>query len=151
MEMDKLVKDKPQTNMEIMMNLAFVNDKEVWIRGGRKTGEDCALADFVKQMCKYNPECEEYEFPSDLDELGDMYLDCSMSGCPISMAYFIGIQAAELRERLREYESKSDPVALVTRINDNGFKYSTCGSCGTVLCTGKPKFCCECGRAVKWE
>ena len=32
--MDRLVTDNPQNNVEVMMNLAFVKDKEVWIRGG---------------------------------------------------------------------------------------------------------------------
>lgn len=32
--MNRLVTDDPQTNLEVMFNLAYVKDKEVWIRGG---------------------------------------------------------------------------------------------------------------------
>ncbi len=42
----------------------------------------------------------------DIDNTGDRLLECSMSGCSVGTAYFIAIQAAELRERLRMYESK---------------------------------------------
>ena len=41
-----------------------------------------------------------------LDFLCELMMECSMCGCPIGTAYFIAIQAAELRERLRMYESK---------------------------------------------
>lgn len=151
-KMDELVNDSPETNMEVMMNLAFVKDKEVWIRGGSETGEDCTLVEFQKQMCKRCEYCKNVNIDTEnLDAITDYYLDCSMDGCQIGTTYFIAVQAAELRERLREYESKSDSVAPVVRINVNRFKYSTCGNCGAELCTGKPKFCCECGQAVKWN
>ena len=103
--MDKLVKDNPQTNMEVMMNLAYVKDKEVWILDGSETGEACSLVDFQKRMCKQCKLCENVNIDTDNpDAITDYYLDCSMDGCPIGTAYFIAIQAAELRERLRTYE-----------------------------------------------
>ncbi len=113
--MNRLVTDDPQNNMEVMFNLAFVKDKEVWIRGGDEKGEDCTLIKFAERMCQYSNGCCHYVygFPSDIvgtdiHAIGDVYLDCSMCGCPIGTAYFIAIQAAELRERLRMYESKGD-------------------------------------------
>ena len=112
--MNRLVKDDPQTNTEVLFNLAYVKDKEVWIRGGGSDGEDCTLIDFSKQMCMKNHECQfDDGFPADLakndfDQIGDLFMECSMCGCPIGTAYFIAIQAAELRERLRMYESKGD-------------------------------------------
>lgn len=107
--MNKLVTDDPQDNMEVMMNLAFVKNKEVWIRGGDPDGEDCSLVNFTKQMCQNCSVCMENDgFPEDkekdLDFLCDLLMECSMSGCPIGTAYFIAIQAAELRERLRVQE-----------------------------------------------
>lgn len=108
--MNRLVTDDPQNNMEVMMNLAFVKDKEVWIRGGSEEGEDCTLVDFSKQLCMKNHECQfDDGFPPDIakddfDQLCDLFMECSMCGCPIGTMYFIAIQAAELRERLRVCE-----------------------------------------------
>ena len=156
--MDRLVTDNPQNNMEVMMNLAFVKDKEVWIRGGDEKGEDCTLIKFAERMCQYSNGCCHYVhgFPSDIvgtniDAIGDVYMDCSVSGCPIGTAYFIAIQAAELRERLRMYENNSYPVPPKTRENKRGFKYEYCGKCGHQLAAGWPKFCDNCGKAVKRE
>ena len=155
--MDRLVTDNPQNNVEVMMNLAFVKDKEVWIRGGGPDGEDCTLIEFQKRLCKNRDECS-YEC-ADFDELpwdsveniGDVLMDCSMDGCPHGTAYFIAIQAAELRERLRKYENDSEPVTPKARINKGGFKYEYCGKCGHQLPAGWPKFCDNCGKAVKRE
>ncbi len=108
--MNRIVNDNPQTNTEVLFNLAFVKNKEVWIRGGGDDGEDCTLIDFTKRMCLRN-DCLFYMIQNeiekdDIDNTGDRLLKCSMCGCSIGTAYFIAIQAAELRERLRMYEEK---------------------------------------------
>ena len=153
--MNKLVTDDPQTNTEVMFNLAYVKDKEVWIRGGGDDGEDCTLIDFTNRMCASH-DCLFDITPNEIDEedidnTGDRLLECSMSGCPIGTAYFIAIQAAELRERVREYEGKETPVHPRTRINKNGFKYWYCGKCGHQLPPGDAKRCDNCGQEVKWK
>ena len=153
--MNKLVTDDPQTNTEVMFNLAYVKDKEVWIRGGGDDGEDCTLIDFTNRMCASH-DCLFDITPNEIDEedidnTGDRLLECSMSGCPIGTAYFIAIQAAELRERLRKYENDSEPVTPKARINKGSFKYEYCGKCGHQLPAGWPKFCDNCGKAVKRE
>lgn len=109
--MKPIVTDIPQNNAEVMMNLAYVKNKEVWIRGGGDDGEDCTLIDFTNRMCASH-DCLFDITPNEIDEEdidneGDRLLECSMSGCPIGTAYFIAIQAAELRERLRMYENDS--------------------------------------------
>lgn len=155
--MKKLVTDDPQDNMEVMMNLAFVKDKEVWIRGGGPDGEDCTLIDFSRQMCMKNHECQfDDGFPPDIakddfDQLGDLFMECSMCGCPIGTMYFIAIQAAELRERLRMHEKKDEPFPPKTRTNSKGFRYDYCGKCGHQLMAGVPKRCDNCGQAVSWS
>ena len=117
--MKKLVTDDPQNNMEVMFNLAFVKDKEVWIRDSGPDGKDCTLVKFTEEICRKNPECNfEDCFPSeltDLADIGDIFMDCSMSGCPIGTAYFIAVQAAELRERLRMYEDKDGDLDAADR------------------------------------
>ena len=153
--MNRIVNDNPQTNTEVLFNLAYVKDKEAWIRGGGPDGEDCTLIDFSRQMCMKNHECQfDDGFPADLakndfDQIGDLFMECSMCGCPIGTAYFIAIQAAELRERVREYEEKEEPVPPRNRTNKNGFKYWYCGKCGHQLPAGCPKRCDNCGQAVK--
>ncbi len=106
---DAVVTDDPQTNIEVMMNLSYSGDDgQVWIRGGGEDGEDCTLIDFTNRMCASH-DCLFDITPNEIDEegiynTGDLLLGCSMSGCPIGTAYFIAIQAAELRSRLRQYE-----------------------------------------------
>ena len=103
--MKKMVTDNPQDNVEIMLNLAYGKDGEVWIRGGSEEGEDCTLVDFAKRTCKA---CKCYladdVAEQDIDGLGDFLMGCSMECCPIGTYYYIAIQAAELRGRLRLYE-----------------------------------------------
>lgn len=154
--MKRLVTDNPQDNMEVMMNLAFVKNKEVWIRGSGPDGEDCTLINFSRQMCMKNHECQfDDGFPSDLgkndfDQIGDLFMECSMCGCPIGTMYFIAIQAAELRERLRKYEEKEEPFPPRIRTTSRGFRYDYCGKCGHRLEPGMQMRCGNCGQVVKW-
>ena len=166
--MDRLVKDNPETNMEVMMNLAFVKNKEVWIRGGAPDGEDCTLIDFSKQLCMINHECQfDDGFPPDIakddfDQLGDLFMECSMCGCPIGTAYFIAIQAAELRERLRKHEEKGDRDTAIEPVKDPhyrsgmGYEYHDwlCPNCKRFVAyepniDGIPRRCRNCGQLLK--
>lgn len=149
--MNKLVNDNPETNMEVMMNLAFVKNKEVWIRGGAPDGEDCTLIDFSKQLCMKNHECQfDDGFPPDIakddfDQIGDLFMECSMCGCPIGTMYFIAIQAAELRERLRKHEEKQEPKLV-------GKEWNDCPCCHKVLSQiHDMNYCGVCGQAVIWS
>lgn len=105
--MNKIVNDNPQTNTEILLNLAFSKDQEVWIRGGSAKGEDCTLIDFVNRACREH-KCELAgdlnELGRDFDNIGDMLMDCSMGGCPIATFYWVAVQASGLRNHLRKYE-----------------------------------------------
>jgi len=105
--MDKMVTDNPQNNTEMMLNLAYVKDKETWIRCGSEKGEDCTLIDFVNRACAEH-KCELAkdlkELGNDFFNVGDMLMWCSGDGCPIGTFYYVAVQAAELREALRKYE-----------------------------------------------
>lgn len=164
--MKHIITDDPQTNTEVMFNLAYVKDKEVWIHGAGEDQKDCSLVDFTKNMCSRNHLCSvnsEMEACDDLDALCDWYMDCSMSGCPIGTAYFIAIQAAELRERLRQYEDANDPAIDEPILLENQHKpygistnanspwISRCPKCGKKVEGKQTKFCKYCGQAVKWE
>lgn len=101
--MKKLVTDAPADNGEMMLNLIFVKDKEVWVRYGSEAGEDCTLVEFCRRLCAACGTCSYEEAPyqtgDDLDVIGDILMDCSSDGCPVGTMYFAMIQAAELRER----------------------------------------------------
>ena len=106
-KMNKLVTDNPQNNVEIMLNLAFSKDQEVWIRGGSEQGEDCTLIDFINRACsEHKCEMAEHlkEYGRDFGNIFDMMMDCSMGGCPLATFYFVAVQASELRSALRLYE-----------------------------------------------
>lgn len=111
--MKKIVNDNPQDNVGMMQNLAFIKDKEVWIRCGSKQGEDCTLIDFVNRACTEH-RCEDAThlkaLGHDFDNVGDMLMFCSGDGCPIGTFYYVACQAAELREYLRVYESKTEEI-----------------------------------------
>ena len=147
--MKRLVTDDPQDNVEVMMNLAFVKDKEVWIRGGSETGEDCTMVEFQERMCRQCKQCKDVKLDiENLDAIGDYYMDCSIDGCPIGTAYFIAIQAAELREKLRICEGKQEQMEpLVTS------KQVHCGNenCRKIIEREAWKYCPHCGQAVKWK
>ncbi len=110
MRMKKLVTDAPADNGEMMLNLIFVKDKEVWVHYGSEAGEDCTLVEFCRRLCAACGTCSYEEVPyqtgDDLDDIGDILMDCSSDGCPVGTMYFAMIQAAELRERLRMYEDR---------------------------------------------
>lgn len=158
--MKHIITDDPQANTEVMFNLAYVKDKEVWIRGGGPDGEDCTLIEFQKRLCKNRDECN-YEC-ADFDELpwdsveniGDVLMDCSMDGCPQGTAYFIAIQAAELRERLRMHEEKQTPKDIKSYYGLAGGPHGTCPSCCTTIpriIGQETRYCPFCGQAVKWQ
>ena len=149
--MNKLVTDDPQTNTEVMFNLAYVKDKEVWIRGGGDDGEDCTLIDFTNRMCASH-DCLFDITPNEIDEedidnTGDRLLECSMSGCPIGTAYFIAIQAAELRERLRKYENEREPIKPQrNKLSPNDW---FCGKCNKFV-SRLWDYCPDCGKPIAW-
>ena len=106
--MKRFVTDNPQDNMENMLNLVFIKDSEVYVRGAGKDFTDCRLIDFACAMCAKSEDCNGsvmQEIKDDIDTFGDVMMDCSMDGCEIADAYFALIGFAEVRERLREYEN----------------------------------------------
>ena len=153
--MKKIVTDDPQDNVEVMMNLAFVKDKEVWIRGGGDDGEDCTLIDFTNRMCASHDCLFDIQNESEEDDIGntgDRLLECSMSGCSVGTTYFIAIQAAELRERLRMYEEKDADNQGRQQGPKHVGEWNDCPRCGKVLSPIQHiHFCGTCGQEVEWS
>ena len=92
--MNRLTTDNPESNYELGLNLAYVKDDEVWLR----LDPDMNLCEYAAKQC---PDfgCPGVT-PEEVMETG--LLDCG--DCPIAIMYAAAIQAAELRERLKQYE-----------------------------------------------
>ena len=89
------------------LNLFFVKDKEVWVRGYGKDGADISLFDLSRDLTRWN--CPYV----DLDILDDsfsmmmaewLWEDVETSEHLIALLYQAGWVCAELRERLKAYE-----------------------------------------------
>jgi hypothetical protein len=99
----KLTTDDPKGTTEWMLNIAFVNNGEVYLRG---IGEDCdiSLVEYCRNECKTRCEVDLSDVPT---EQFAEYMECH---CPVSILYFLAVGAAENRERLKEYENtNADP------------------------------------------
>lgn len=99
----RLTTDDPQNNVENMFNLAFVKDSRVWMRCCGDDNKDCTLLAFVGQICK-KCNCNVIPETEDVAEFSGSMIDCAFDLCPVANAYFGLVQAAELRERLKQYE-----------------------------------------------
>lgn len=105
--MKKLVNDNPETNEESIHNFAYRGeDGNVHLRYvGEK--EDVSLASYlneygmVKNMCLEKDTTEQEQIENMLCCPGA----CSDDECPAGLLNLAAIQAAELRERLRQYEN----------------------------------------------
>ena len=107
----RLTTDSPENNVEMALNLFYVKDKEVWVRGYGKGGSDISLFDLSRDMVRQN-------IPSvDLDISDDSYSmmmaewlweDVETSEHMIALLYQAGWVCAELRERLKRFEDKED-------------------------------------------
>jgi len=96
--LQRLTYDEPEGIYESMHNTAFVLDREVMLRGMGKNGEDVNLCAYCAAECKKQCETDLSEVPS--SEFGE-FMDCE---CPVAVLFFIAAGAAEMREKLKQYE-----------------------------------------------
>lgn len=47
--MKRLTTDTPKNNLEMALNLFYVKDKEVWVRGYGKNGADISMFDLSRR------------------------------------------------------------------------------------------------------
>ncbi len=97
--MEKFITDEPQTNMEFIHNFCFKGtDGNVKFTTYEN---DVDLAEFAVSSANANG-CS----LSKEEVLHEgACLMCETDTCPNHVLYMAGVQAAELRERLKEYES----------------------------------------------
>lgn len=90
------------------LNLFFVKDGEVWIRGGgpEPDYQDCTLVDYIGRVA----ETHHLDIVSrDAEHLGDEMYDCLQYGTDelegvVALLHAAAIQAAEMRGRLADIE-----------------------------------------------
>lgn len=128
--MKKIVTDTPNGNYETLMNFCVAVDGRTKFRETTE-GENTDVYDFCRKecisRCKVNiPERDDGEL------LEMMCLDCLYCvDCRNALLYLAAVQAAELRERLRRYESGDDDVMPMKhghweQVDDTKCKCSEC-------------------------
>lgn len=107
------------------INLFFVKDREVWIRGGGPEPDypDCTLTDWINRAAA----AQGIELDADDPEhLGDVMYDCQQYGADategiLALLHAAAVQAAEMRGRLKMLEdilgADYDPDRLEVMVN----------------------------------
>ena len=107
-----LVTDKPKNMTESMLNFAYAKNEKVYLMYANGT-EDIDLCEYISHLtekgCKLSAD--------------DVMNGSCIEGCDCEMAvlYTLAVQAAELRERLKYYESLEEQgqlIALPCKVGD---------------------------------
>lgn len=137
------------------LNLFFVKDREVWIRGGgpEPDYQDCTLTDWINRAAA----AQGIELDADdAESLGDIMYDCLQYGADdtegiLALLHTAAVQAAEMRERLKmledilgndytldhvrnstQVDGESKWIHRDTRMPEPGVRVLVC--CGTFVC-----------------
>lgn len=102
----RLTTDNPQGNLETMLNYAYAKDKRVILQFGNGE-EDIDLCDYISQAA----EEEGYSCRPTPQEI--MNGNCMQCDCIFAILFSVATQAAELRERLKEYEDAEERFELL--------------------------------------
>ena len=92
----RFVTDNPKSNIERLLNYAHGKDGEVYIYD--EEGNEVRLAEYVSRHCEIGYSADEI--------IDDPCMDCLE--CVAGTLNQIAIQAAELRNKLKKYESKDN-------------------------------------------
>ena len=103
----RLTTDSPKNNVEMALNLFFVKDKEVWVRGYGKDGADISLFDLSRDLTRWN--CPYVDLDISDDSFSMMmaewlWEDVESFEHVLALLYQAAWVCAELRERLKAYE-----------------------------------------------
>lgn len=107
----RLTTDAPKSNLEMALNLFYVKDKEVWVRGYGKNGADISLLDLTREILSY--QCPYVEPDISDDDLMMMmpewlFDDVRATEHVIGLLYQAAWVCAELRGHLKQFEDKED-------------------------------------------
>ena len=120
-----IVTDDPQGNVEAALNLVFVKNSEVYVRGYGPAPDfdDVRLYDMARDLLrKHSPETLKNADLSDDDELSYAIVEMLLDGTDtmdgvIALLYTMAWAFAETRERLRMYEeTRLSPLDLKDRL-----------------------------------
>lgn len=117
--MNRLTTDKPEGNVENLLNLFYIKDQWTWVRGGGPAPDykDVSLCDLVRMMVKAN--IPDTELPKDDNNLSMMMMhewlmdESDTAEGIIALLYNAGWAFAELRLRLAYYEEMEEQGRLV--------------------------------------
>ena len=107
--MKRLTTDNPKDNFEMALNLFYVKDKEVWVRGYGKGGADISLLNLTREILSYQcPYVESNISDDDLIMMMPEWLfdDVRSTEHVVGLLYQAAWVCAELREHLKQYEDK---------------------------------------------
>ena len=115
----RLTTDTPKNNLEMALNLFYVKDKEVWVRGYGKNGADISLLDLTREILSH--QCPYVDSDISDDDLIMMmpewlFDDVRATEHVIGLLYQAAWVCAELREHLKQHEDKEDACAPFRRI-----------------------------------
>ena len=107
----RLTTDTPKNNLEMALNLFYVKDKEVWVRGYGKNGADISLFDLSRDLTRWN--CPYVDLDISDDSFSTMmaewlWEDVESFEHILALLYQAAWVCAELREHLKEFEDKED-------------------------------------------
>lgn len=107
--MYRLTTDTPSDNFETSLNLFYVRDGDVFVRGGGDAPDyaDISLTDFIREVAKML--CPDMLLPESAEEISFAMAEYLFDGYEeptglIAMLYTAAWAYAELRERLKSYE-----------------------------------------------
>lgn len=103
----RLTTDTPKNNLEMALNLFYVKDKDVWVRGYGRSGADISLLDLTREILSY--QCPYVESDISDDDLIMMmpewlFDDVRATEHVIGLLYQAAWVCAELREHLKQFE-----------------------------------------------
>ena len=105
--MHRLTTDTPKDNFEMALNLFYVKDEEVWVRGYGKDGADISLLNLTREILSH--QCPYVESDISDDDLIMMmpewlFDDVRATEHVIGLLYQAAWVCAELREHLKQFE-----------------------------------------------
>lgn len=105
--MERLTTDTPKNNLEMALNLFYVKDKEVWVRGYGKNGADISLFDLSRDLTRWN--CPYVDLDISDDSFSMMmaewlWEDVESFEHVLALLYQAAWVCAELREHLKQFE-----------------------------------------------
>lgn len=103
----RLTTDTPKNNLEMALNLFYVKDEEVWVRGYGKNGADISLFDMSRGLTRWN--CPYVDLDISDDSFSMMmaewlWEDVESFEHVLALLYQAAWVCAELREHLKQFE-----------------------------------------------